>query len=210
MLKEFNRIVCWWSSLAVLGLIPATAAAQAPDGTADPQPVCTRRGPIHRWFHHSAHTLEDKFVGYPPTFREAPLGYFNSEQFAVQVSKADPHRFTLYRSDFLAGSNQFSPIGASRFNIMYARLAAWPGPINIEWTPDLPGLAEARRQTVLATLERAGRPFDANRVVIGPSPYPGAFGVESINNIGNMYYRSQFAGQTFVLPPAEFASMGVR
>jgi hypothetical protein len=210
MLKKSLQNACWWYSIAVMGLIPATAGAQTPEGTELPGPVCTRIGPIHRLFHHSAHTLQDKFVGYPNTFKEPPLGYFVNEQLGVQVTKADPHRFTLYRSDFLAGTNQFSPIGSSRFNIMFARLAAWPGLINVEWTPDVPGLAESRRQTVLATLERAGRTIDPSRVVIGPSPYPGAYGTEAVSNIANAYYRSQAAGQTYVLSPAESASMGVR
>jgi hypothetical protein len=161
-------------------------------------------------FCHSAHTLEDKMVGYPDAFIEPPLGYFVSEQLAVQVAKADVHKFTLYRSDFLAGTNEFSPIGASRFNIMFARLGSWPGPIHIEWTPDQPALAQARRLAVLATLERAGRPVEAGRVVIGPSPYPGALGIDAINNFGTTLMRTQAAGQTFTLPPSESASIGVR
>jgi hypothetical protein len=161
-------------------------------------------------FHHTAHTLEDKAIGYPDTFIEPPLGYYLGEQFAVQVAKADPHRFTMYRSDFLPGTNQFSPIGASRFNLMFGRIPGWGGPIVVEWTPDQPALAASRRQTVLATLERAGRPILAERVVIGPSPYPGLMGVEATNNFANVILRSQSAAQTFPLSPAESASMGVR
>ena len=100
-------------------------------------------------FHHSAHTLQDKFVGYPDTFIEPPLGYYVNEQFAVQVAKADTHRFTLYRSDFLPGTSLFSPSGASRFNIMSTRIPGWMGPITVEWTPEQPALAEQRRQALL-------------------------------------------------------------
>ena len=130
-------------------------------------------------FHHAAHTLQDKFIGYPRAFIEPPLGSYVNRQFAIQVSKADTHRFTLYRTDFLPGTDQFSPIGASRFNLMYGRLPAWPGPIFVEWTPDQPELAEARRQAILETLAAAGSPMPAERVVIGPSPYPGAMGTEA-------------------------------
>jgi hypothetical protein len=89
-------------------------------------------------------------------------------------------------------------------------LPAWSGPIVVEWTPDQPALAESRRQAVLATLTRAARPILAERVVIGPSPYPGAMGAEATNNYFNVILRSQSAAQTFPLSPAESASMGVR
>jgi hypothetical protein len=161
-------------------------------------------------FHHTAHTLEDKFIGYPDTFIEPPLGYYVNQQLAVQVAKADPHRFTLYRSDFLPGTDRFSPIGASRFNLLVPRLASGSLPIIIEWTPDQPALAQARRQAVLATLERVGRPFPGERVVIGPSPYPGAMGVEAVGHAGNLIARSQAAAVSFPLTPTESASLGVR
>ena len=107
----------------------------------------------------------------------------STEQFAVQVSKADPHRFTLYHTDFLPGTNAFSPIGASRFNIMSTRMPGWPGPIIVEWTPEQPELAESRRQAIVDDAEQ-GRPADAwpSASSIGPSPYPGAMGVEAANN----------------------------
>jgi hypothetical protein len=161
-------------------------------------------------FHHVAHTLEDKFIGYPDAFIEPPLGAYVNRQLAAQVSKADPHRSTLYHSDFLPGTDRFSPIGASRFNLMLARLPAWPGPILIEWSPDQPALAEARRRTVLATLERAAHPLPNERVVIGPSPYPGAMGVEAVGHNANILMRSNAAAQSFPLSPTESAALGVR
>jgi hypothetical protein len=200
----------WTIAAIVVGLIAAEARAQDPDPGAGAQPVCNRRGRLHRMFHHVAHTIEDKAVGYPDTFREPPLGYYINEQFAVQVAKADPHRFMLYRTDFLPGTNQFSPVGAARFNLMYSRLPGWFGPVLVEWTPDQPALAQSRREVVLATLERAGRPILADRVLIGPSPYPGEMGVEATNNLANTIGRSQQAATTWPLPPVESASMGVR
>ena len=137
-----------WMGGAALILISAssTADAQSADGPASAPAVCTRRGPIHRMFHHAAHTVQDTFVGYPDAFVEPPLGHYVNEQFAVQVAKANTHRFTLYRSDFLPGTSQFSPSGASRFNVMATRIPGWMGPIMIEWTPDQP--AAARRAAV--------------------------------------------------------------
>ncbi len=202
------RKVFWGGIAAVMVLcaIPASAQTEADPGSA---PVCNRRGRVHRMFHHAAHTVQDKFVGYPDTFIEPPLGYYVNEQLAVQVGKANTHRFTFYRSDFLPGTTSFSPSGASRFNVMFARIPAWMGPINVEWTPEQPVLAEQRRQAVLETLQRAGQPILADRVVIGPSPYPGAMGTEAANNFGNTIGRSQAAATSFALPPVETAATGV-
>jgi hypothetical protein len=203
-------VVRWSCAAAIFWLAPSIVRAQDPGPPPQQQTVCTRRGPIHRLFHHSAHTVQDKMIGYPEAFVEPPLGYYINEQFTIQVAKADPHRFMLYRSDFLPGTSQFSPIGASRFNIMFTRLPSAVGPVAVEWTPEQPALAEARRQAVLATLAQAGQPLVANRVVIAPSPYPGAMGVEATNNYMNTTNRNMQAPLGFALPPAESASQGVR
>jgi hypothetical protein len=209
MVIAVNRVVRGGiAAIVVLTAVPAFAQTMAePDA---PPPVCNRSGRLHRLFHHSAHTFQDKFVGYPDTFREPPLGYYVNEQFAVQAAKANTHRFTLYRSDFLPGTNLFSPSGASRFNVMATRIPGWMGPITVEWTPEQPALAEQRRQALIETMQRAGQPILADRVVIAPSPYPGAMGVEAANNYGNLIQRSQAAAPFFPLPPTETASAGVR
>jgi hypothetical protein len=208
----------WFWIAGLLLLAPSLATAQPPAGPpiqaeAEPPsqaPPCNRRGRLHRLFHHSAHTLQDKMIGYPENFAEPQLGHFINEQFAVQVAKADPHRFTLYKSDFLPGTNLFSPIGASRYNIMATRMPGWVGPITVEWTPDQPELAQSRRQTIVEILRKNGQPILADRVVVGPSPFPGAMGVEAANNFNNTVIRGQMSAPTFPLPPTESASMGVR
>ncbi len=207
-----KRIGRWSGAMILTAIAASGAVAQPPAPASDPSTpaVCNRRGHIHRMFHHTAHTLERKVIGHPNAFIEPPLGYYVNQQFAVQVSKADTHRFTLYGSDFLPGTNRFSPIGASRFNLMFSRLPDWSGPIAVQWTPDQPALAQARRQAVLETLTAAGVPVVADRVVIGPSPYPGAMGVEAIGQYTNTIGRNQIASQGFALPPTESASMGVR
>jgi hypothetical protein len=82
---------------------------------------------------------------------------------------------------------------------MYSRLGGWLCPVIVEWTPDEPGLAESRRLAVLATMQRAGRPIVPERVVIGPSPYPGAMGAETGNNFNTLLTRSQQAAMSY--PP---------
>lgn len=223
-MDDRSRIIARWSWAAVITTaVACEAGAQPPSPPAEPVvagdppapaapsgPVCTRRGRLHRMFHHTAHTLQDDFIGYPPAFVEPPLGAYINRQFAVQVSKADAHRFTVYQTDFLPGTDRFSPTGASRFNLMYGRLPAWHGPIFVEWTPDQPELAEARRRAILATLASAGTPIPAERVVIGPSPYPGAFGTEAAGHFNNTIVRSEAAIRTYPPSPAESARMGVR
>jgi hypothetical protein len=207
-----------WATAAMLSaLLASDATAQPPAATGDPPPpgapagpVCTRRGRLHRMLHHVHHTLEDDFIGYAPTFVEPPLGAYINRQFAVQVSKADAHRFTVYQTDFLPGTDRFSPMGAARFNRMFGRLTGWPGPILVDWSPDHPAVAEARRQAILATLAAAGRPMPADRVLIGPSPYPGALGTEAAGHYNNTVTRSEAAVVAFPLPPNVSANMGVR
>lgn len=209
-----TRVVRWSFVVEVLLLAPRPAPAQTPVEPVAEPPVqaapCTRRGRLHRLFHHSAHTLQDKMIGYPENFVEPPFGHFVNEQLAVQVAKADPHRFTLYHSDFLPGTNRFSPNGASRYNIMATRMPGWVGPITVEWTPEQPELAESRRQAIAERLRKTGQPILADRVVVGPSPYPGAMGIEASNNFTNTVTRSQMSAPVFPLSPTESASMGVR
>jgi hypothetical protein len=202
------RFVRWSWIAGILLLEPAQVNAQAPEEP--PSPVCNRRGWLHRKFHHVEHTLQDKMIGYPENFVEPPLGYYVNEQLAVQVAKADTHRFTLYHTDFLPGTNQFSPSGASRFNIMATRFPGWLGPITIEWTPDQPELAQSRRQAIVEVLRQQGKPILADRVVIAPSPYPGAMGVEAAHNFGNTIVRSEMSAPAFALPPTESSAQGVR
>jgi hypothetical protein len=205
-----RRTRCWAAALGIVVLAAVPSQAQPPAAPGAPPAVCTRRGRLHRMFHHATHTLEDKFVGYPATFIEPPLGYYVYEQLGVQVAKADTHRFTFYRSDFLPGTNQLSPAGASRFNIMTGRIPGWLGPITVEWTPEQPDLAQARRLAIVENMKRAGAPILADRVVIAPSPYPGAMGVEAVNHFTNTVMRSQMsATATFGLPPNNTADAGV-
>ena len=193
-----ERVVMFWAAGGLAsGLLAATVWAQAP-GPADrarpPAPSGRAEGgPIHRAVRHVGRVLQDNFIGYPQEFVEPPPGFAISEIFGTMKGKANVHRFTLYRSDFLDGSDRLSPGGAARFNLMATRLGGWLGPVVIEWSPDQPGLAEARRLAVLAILQGASLPVIPERVVIGPSPYPGLLGTDAANNYNIMITRDQAA-----------------
>jgi hypothetical protein len=150
----------------------------------------------------------DTFIGRPADFSEPPLGFYVRENFGVMKAKADPHRFTLYRSDFLENSDRLSPIGASRFNVMAARMPGWLGPIVLEWTPDQPALSEARRAAVVAALQNIGLPVIPERVVIGPSPYPGGLGADGQNYYNNLISRDQQAAANYSLSPTSSSGFG--
>jgi hypothetical protein len=144
----------------------------------------------------------ETFIGRPELFYEPPPGFYVSEHLTLMQARADPHRFTLYQTDFLPGTNRLSPTGATRFNLMAKRLPQWLGPVLIEWSPDYPGLAEARRAAVLETLQKVGVAMIPERVVIAPSPYSGLLGVDANQNYINMINRDNQAPQGLPLTPA--------
>ncbi|MFO0907788.1 MAG: hypothetical protein U0794_05405 [Isosphaeraceae bacterium] len=212
---RLERGLIFWSAGGIAsGVLAASVWAQSPmpysgptpmqaTGPAPMPPVVAHEhgGPLKRAFRHTFRVLQDNMIGYPDEFAEPPLGAYVNEYRTVMRAKADPHRFTLYRSDFLEGTNRLSPSGASRFNIMATRLPSWPGPVTVEWSPDQPGLAESRKQTVLALLQRSGLPVIPERVVIGPSPYPGLFGTEAANNYNILINRDQQAPSSYSVSP---------
>jgi hypothetical protein len=153
-------------------------------------------------------TFHDTFIGRPNDFAEPPVGFYINEQFNLMRMKADHHRFMLYRSDFLVGTDRLSLTGASRFNLMATRLPGWMGPVVIEWVPDEPGLAEARRAAVLAILKTTGQPIVPERVVIGASPYPGTLGADGAGYYNVMLNRDQLAPTQLPLSPISSSGFG--
>ena len=146
--------------------------------------------------------IHDDYIGRHDMFYEPPPGYYARNTFGMMKAKTDPHRFTLYRTDFLPGTTRLSPQGAMRFNLMASRLPGWLGPVVVEWSPDEPGMAEARRNAVLATLAATGQPVVPERVIIGPSIYPGTFGTDGANYYNVMITRDTAAPQSWSLSPA--------
>jgi hypothetical protein len=215
-----RRIIAWTSGAIAGGVFAGAAKAQDPARppvipipyaapaqvtTGGPRPgevVCETGGPIRRKLRRTWNTLQDNWVGYPQEFVEPPPGFYLAENMGLMKAKANPHKFTLYRTDFLAGSDRLTPSGASRFNVMATRLREWPGALVIEWSPDEPGLAEARRAAVLAILKGGNLAVIPERVVIGPSPYPGLPGTDAANNYGSMAGRYLAAPMGYSLTPA--------
>ena len=126
--------------------VPVAGIAQAPQ---------KQEGPIRHAFRHAGRALQAGAIGYPKYFNEPPPGYYINVHYKRMSANANPHRFTVYRSDFLPGTNAFSPVGATRFNQMASRLAQWQGPVMIEWSTDEPGLAETRRAAVVGIFQQS-------------------------------------------------------
>ncbi len=193
--------------------MPAKAAVpMPPTGPAPMGAGPTRRGgPIRRALRHVGWTLRDQLIGYPEEFVEPPLGAYIDESYRLMKSKADPHLFTLYQSDFLDGSTLLSSEGAARFNRMAARLPSWLGPVMIEWTPENPDLSLKRRDAVLAHFSRTRMPIGPERVVIGASNFPGEFGIDASSGINSLFMRDMMAPMMFPPPPrstSTFAGSG--
>jgi hypothetical protein len=192
----------WRTAALAAGLLSGTswARAQPPALPLGPAPLV--EGPYVAGDRRSiGQRLHETLIGRHDLFYEPPPGYFVRNHFGMMKAKADPHRFTLYRSDFLPGTDRLSPTGASRFNLMASRLPGWLGPVIIEWSPDEPALAEARRACVMATLAATGQPVIPERVVIGPSPYPGGLGSDAAGNYNEMLVRDRAAPAAFSLTP---------
>jgi hypothetical protein len=185
-------------------VLAASVSAQTPVPPSGPAPpvIVEGGGPMKRAFHHTYNVLQDNFIGYPSEFVEPPLGAYVRGTMGVMKVKADPHKFTLYQTDFLAGSNALSPVGAGRFNLMVSRLKCWTGPILIEWSPDQPGLAESRRDAVFSMLQGGGIAVIPEQVVVGPSPFPGLYGNYAAGTITALFTRDISAPSSYSLTPA--------
>lgn len=203
-----RRWIFWSAGGLASGLLSTSVFGQVPTPPTGPAPYVVERpaGPVQNAAHHTFRFLQDNWIGYPEEFAEPPLGFYVRENMRVMKAKADPHRFTLYKSDFLAGSDRLSPHGASRFHIMASRLKSYPGPLMIEWSPDQPGLGESRRMAVVGLLQSIGAPSIPERVILGPSPYPGLTGPEAIINYNVQITRQQQAPLSFTVSPAQSAT----
>lgn len=194
--------------------LPATTAPAAPAVTATAPPPEVQYvepesgGRIRRALRHAGRAIQANAIGYPKYFDEPPPGYYIHKQYQRMAANVNPHRFTVYRSDFLPGTIAFSPVGASRFNIMASRLAQWQGPVMIEWSPDEPELAEARRAAVVGIFQRAQLPITPERVVIAPSPFPGMLGSDAANNYSIMILRDRQAPSLYTTSPTSASGFG--
>ncbi len=210
--KRTRRSRKFWLATAAAGIAPGWTLAQEPVPVAPTGPVpaarCRPAGPRRGLVRHIGFAIHDRFIGDPLEFIEAPHGFYLHEHTSIMKAKAAPHAFTLYQSDFVDDSTTLSPAGAQRLTLMGRRLACWLGPVVVEWTPERPELAEARRAAIVATLSAARLPVDDTRVVVGPSPYPGLPGTDAVANYNNLILRDATAAQTFSLTPSSTATLG--
>jgi hypothetical protein len=204
-----NERKTWWSSLLGVFLAAEAAQAQAPPPAPSPSNLPLKRvSTLRRVIRHVSGRVHEDFIGDPLLFDEPPLGASVNMTRAVMKGKVEPHKFTFYRSDFLVDSTVLSPTGASRFGRINAGLDCWPGPVIIEPTPDRPGLAEARREIVIASLVGSGHPIQEGRVVIGPPVAPGLLGTDAANNYQSMISRDQRAPQSYSVTPTPTGTVG--
>lgn len=166
------------------------------------------RGAMYRLGYKIGFCLRDNVIGYPEFFREPALGRALYNNMGRQVAKADVHTFTLYRSDFIAGTAELSPGGARRLSYLASRLDGWAGPVVIEWTPDEPPLGLARREAVSTLLAGMPSPLDPARIVVGPSAYRGMTGPEAGNNHDALTFRNYTAPRSFSVTPTSTAEFG--
>ena len=199
----FGALMLSAGSEAGLAQGPPPTVPSAITSPCPPGPHFHRRSGLFRsTFRCAGDAIHEHFIGDPALFDVPPLGYDLYRTMGAQVAKANMHTFMLYRSDFLAHGEGLSPNGARRLSFLASELAGWSGPIVIEWTPDLPELAESRRGSVLALLQGSGVPLDPARVLVGPSPYRGALGVDASNNYDTLIYRDLAAPRAYSLTPS--------
>ncbi|GIW87386.1 MAG: hypothetical protein KatS3mg108_1710 [Isosphaeraceae bacterium] len=193
---------------------PMPIGATTPDPTAGMVPApatgfgCSRCGKIHRLGHRIGSCLQEHVIGYPEYFQEPALGRALYNIMGRQVAKGEVHTFTLYRSDFVAGTAQLSPHGARRLSYLASRLERWAGPVVIEWTPEEPLLGQARREAVAGLLRESARGIDPERVVVGPAAFRGLTGPEAGNNHDALTFRNYTAPRSFSVTPTSTAEFG--
>lgn len=167
-----------------------------------------RKGLIGRCVDRLRFRTRDHLIGYPEYFDEPENGASMYQAFGRQKNKADVHTFTLYRSDFIAGTTELSPGGARRLSFLASRLETWPGPVVIEWTPEQPEVAEARRFKVLAALQSGPQLVSSERVLVGPSAYRGLMGPDAGNNHDALIFRDYTAPRAYSVTPTSTADFG--
>lgn len=202
---------------------PTAGYAPAAPSYEIPPPVIPTRAPggvlhgyeeghIKKAIHHIKFTIKDKMIGYPEYFDQPPLGYSVRQNMGAQVARAELHSFTLYRTDFVSGTDQLTQTGAARLARMAGRWDYWNGPILVESDPSRPGLAEMRRDTILTSLQGSGLAIDPSRLVVGRSPYTGlrgdiAGGASVITGYDGIVINRSYAAPTALpLPPNQSAA----
>lgn len=122
---------------------------------------------------------QGKVLGYPEDFRPRPLGASVYDTARTMVANGEAARLTLYRYDFVPGTETLSPAGLDQLARLAPQFAASPYPLIVERTPGDPALAEARRLAVLAALEANVGPVPPDRVLVGEARAHGMAGINA-------------------------------
>jgi hypothetical protein len=186
--------------------LPPASLGSLPEATAAPVPYSTAgsacQGPERlSYWQRCKRKMQACFVGYPEEFAAPPLGasvYLNGKE---QVANGEACRMVLYRYDFEEGGARLNLRGRDQLAKIACMLPANFFPVVIERTPDLPGLAEARRLSVLQELAQGNFPVPPERIVIGPPPTPGLRGVEAEVISRNLLEQTRYSGTP--LPPSQ-------
>jgi hypothetical protein len=139
---------------------------------------------------------------HPRDFPAAPFGHSVGAHFQAQVNNGISSRMALHDYDFVAGGDQLTHRGKERVRQIAVWTAANPSAVVVEWLPQTPKLADARRAVVLAELSTLLGPVPAERVVVGPPVTPALQGAEAELIYGNLIRLTDSYGT--------FPSTGVR
>lgn len=128
--------------------------------------------------------MQDCHWGYPEEFCELPLGARLYAHLNVQVANGTAAQMVLYRYDFYDGifgdSFRLNQHGLKRLKEMVRMLQCNIYPIIVEQTPEEPGLAAARRNHVLKSIEQLGFAVPQEWVVVDEPESAGLGGAEAV------------------------------
>jgi hypothetical protein len=140
--------------------------------------------------------LQEKFLGFPEEFVRPPLGAALYNNNNVQVANGIAARMTLYRYDFVEGTDQLTLRGRDQLAKIQAQLPSTFFPIIIERTPNNPELEASRRLAVVTELSQGSFPVPAERVLIGA---PSSLGLRGVD--GELIYQNQLGRMALGGPP---------
>lgn len=112
--------------------------------------------------------------------RMHPPGTMFHAAMETQISNGDAAEMVVYDYDFLPGQASMSRRGRIQLSRMVPLLQSTPHPLIVQWTPDKPGLAEARRQIVLGELQKLSFPVPDERVIVSEPPSRGLDGLDAV------------------------------
>jgi hypothetical protein len=117
----------------------------------------------------------------------------------MQVLNGLRDQQVLYDYDFYTGDRaaELTPRGQYQLSKIIRRMEIAPCPIIVQTAITNPELDEARRQSVLEALRKAGVPASEDLVVADRPPVPGLQGVEGSIIYGNMLGQTQERGGGF-------------